>query len=96
MRRPGNVYGRGKRRKTLTNKQMFIHDLWTDYAKYLRKWVEKIRNFNAEEEPAEDLDAYQEFMDYYIGENAQGEHRSDCAARWRKNVHCQEMYMAGG
>ena len=46
---------------------MFIHDLWTDYTKYLRKWVEKIRNFNAEEEPAEDLDAYQEFMDYYIG-----------------------------
>ena len=46
---------------------MFIHDLWTDYAKYLRKWVEKIRNFNAQEEPAEDLDAYQEFMDYYIG-----------------------------
>lgn len=29
--------------------------------------VEKIRNFNAEEELAEDLDAYQEFMDYYIG-----------------------------
>ena len=56
-----------KKKKTLTNKQMFIHDLWTDYAKYLRKWVEKIRNFNAEEEPAEDLDAYQEFMDYYIG-----------------------------
>ncbi len=43
----------------------------------------KIRNFNAEEEPAEDLDAYQEFMDYYIGKRA-GEHRSDCAARWRK------------
>ena len=56
-----------KKKKTLTNKQMFIHDLWTDYAKYLRKWVEKIRNFNAEEDPAEDLDAYQEFMDYYIG-----------------------------
>ena len=34
---------------------MFIHDLWTDYAKYLRKWVEKIRNFNAEEELAEEL-----------------------------------------
>ncbi|MFR4783119.1 MAG: hypothetical protein ACLUAR_09685 [Pilosibacter sp.] len=59
-----------KKKKTLTNKQMFIHDLWTDYAKYLRKWVEKIRNFNAEEEPAEDLDAYQEFMDYYIGKRA--------------------------
>lgn len=63
-----------KRRKKqeLSNKQMFIHDLWADYAHYLRKWVEKILLYNAEEEiPANRLDAsgtvdvYQEAIDYY-------------------------------
>lgn len=61
-----------KKRKKLTNKQMFIHDLWTDYAKYLRKWVEKILSYNAEEEISEDYldssgtqDVFQEFVDYY-------------------------------
>lgn len=64
--------GKKKRKKPLTNKQMFIHDLWTDYAMYLRKWIEKIQSFNAEEEiPENHLDAsgttdvYQEFIDYY-------------------------------
>ena len=63
-----------KRRKKqeLSNKQMFIHDLWADYAHYLRKWVEKILLYNAEEEiPKDHLDAsgtvdvYQEAIDYY-------------------------------
>lgn len=64
--------GRKHKKNQLTNKQMFIHDLWTDYAMYLRKWIEKIRSFNAEEEiPKDHLDAsgtvdvYQEFIDYY-------------------------------
>lgn len=55
-----------------SKKQMFIHDLWTDYAKYLRKWVKKINSYNAEEEIPKDhldysgtKDVYQEFADYY-------------------------------
>lgn len=31
----------------LTNKDMFIHDLWADYALYLRKWVTKIQSYTA-------------------------------------------------
>lgn len=65
-------YQEYKTKKNLTNKQMFIHDLWTDYAKYLRKWVEKILSYNAEETIPEDYldysgttDVYQEFVDYY-------------------------------
>lgn len=64
--------GRRKKKKNLSNKQMFIHDLWADYAKYLRKWAEKIRNYTEEEEiPEDNLDAsgetdvYQEFIDYH-------------------------------
>ena len=64
--------GPKNRKKQLTNKQMFIHDLWTDYGMYLRKWIEKIHSFNAEEEIPEDhldasgaADVYQEFIDYY-------------------------------
>ncbi len=58
--------------KKLSAKQIFIHDLWTDYAMYLRKWVAKIQNYNAEESIPEDrldssgtVDVYQEFIDYY-------------------------------
>lgn len=61
-----------KKKKELTNKQMFLHDLWADYGKYLRKWAEKIQSYTAEEKiPEENLDAsgtqdvYQEFLDYY-------------------------------
>lgn len=71
---------RRKKKQDYTNKQMFIHDLWTDYAKYLRKWAEKIQNYTAREQiPKANLDAsgtkdvYQEFLDYYAekeyGEN---------------------------
>ena len=61
-----------KKRRDLSNKQMFIHDLWTDYAIYLRKWVERIHSYQ-EEIPKENLDStgmfdvYQEFIDYYAG-----------------------------
>lgn len=62
------------KKRELSNRDMFIHDLWTDYAHYLRKWVEKILLYNAEEDiPEERLDAsgtvdvYQEAIDYYTG-----------------------------
>lgn len=75
-----NVAARLKKRKNqikkltqLPKKELFIHDLWTDYAMYLRKWVAKIQNFNAEVVRPEDrvhcsgeCDAYQEFIDYYV------------------------------
>ncbi len=58
--------------KQLSPKELFIHDLWADYAMYLRKWVAKIQNYNAEETIPEDrldssgtVDVYQEFLDYY-------------------------------
>ena len=64
----------------LSKKELFIHDLWTDYAMYLRKWVAKIQNFNTEETIPEDRldysgehDVYQEFIDYY----AEKEYKED-------------------
>lgn len=70
-----------KRRSDLTNKQMFLHDLWADYAHYLRKWVEKILSYNAGEEIPEvhldssgEKDVYQEFVDHYT----EKEYDEDC------------------
>ena len=45
--------------KKLSNKEKFIHDLWTDYAIYLRKWAEKITEPYDEEEDND----YQEYVD---------------------------------
>ncbi len=42
-----------KSKKSVSNKQMFIHDLWADYGHYLRKWVAKIQNYNAMEAKGE-------------------------------------------
>lgn len=61
---------RRKKRQNLSDKQMFIHDLWTDYAIYLRKWIERIHSYR-EEIPEENQDwsgmgdVFQEFNDYY-------------------------------
>ena len=60
-----------KKRKQVSIKHQFIHDLWTDYALYLRRWISYIQTF-PEEIPEENLDAsstadvYQEFLDYYF------------------------------
>lgn len=65
-------YTKYKAKKKLSYKQMFIHDLWTDYAEYLRKWIDNILSYKAEETIPEDRldysgtrDVYQEFIDYY-------------------------------
>ncbi|MGN8967048.1 AAA family ATPase [Intestinimonas sp. HCP28S3_D6] len=69
---------RRRKRDNLSNKQMFLHDLWADYAHYLRKWVEKILSYRAEEKPPEEhmddsglSDDYQEFIDYYTSKEYQ-------------------------
>lgn len=60
--------GRRKRKKPLTQKQMFIHDLWTDYAKYLRKWIMKIHNYNGNSSN-QPIDPYQEMVNHYVEKN---------------------------
>ena len=61
-----------RKKKDLPNKKMFLHDLWADYACYVRKWVEKTLSFNAEYHIPEDhlddsgtQDVYQESIDFY-------------------------------
>ncbi|MBP3241007.1 MAG: AAA family ATPase [Oribacterium sp.] len=60
-----------KKHKQVSIKHQFIHDLWTDYALYLRKWISYIEMF-PEEIPKDQLDSsgttdvYQEYMDYYF------------------------------
>ncbi|MGN0332293.1 MAG: AAA family ATPase [Lachnospiraceae bacterium] len=41
-----------KKKNNLSYRQMFIHDLWTDYAIYLRKWIEKIHSYNDSFDPS--------------------------------------------
>lgn len=59
-----------KKHKPVSIKHQFIHDLWTDYAIYLRKWISYIQMF-PDEIPNDHLDAsgtsdvYQEYWDYY-------------------------------
>ena len=57
-----------RKKKALSNKEKFIHDLWADYALYLRKWIEKIHSFNNAEQAKGDYDEedlMQEYIDYY-------------------------------
>lgn len=60
-----------KKRKPISVKHQFIHDLWADYAIYLRKWISYIETFSEETpedylDSSETVDVYQEFLDYYF------------------------------
>ena len=58
-----------KERNLPAIRHRFVHDLWTDFALYLRKWISYIEMF-PQEIPEESLDytgtkdVYQEYMDY--------------------------------
>lgn len=60
-----------KRRKRPAIRHQFVHDLWTDYALYLREWISYIEMYPGEI-PEDHLDAggtadvYQELLDYYF------------------------------
>lgn len=58
-----------KKRKPVSVKNQFVHDLWTDYALYLRKWISYIKAFPEEiDEPDASgmFDVNREFLDYYF------------------------------
>lgn len=58
-----------KKRKPVSVKNQFVHDLWTDYALYLRKWISYIKAFPEEfDEPdaSGTFDVNREFLDYYF------------------------------
>lgn len=48
--------------KKISERDMFIHDLWVDYCIYLRKYIEKLSKFPEEDE--DEYDVYQEGIDY--------------------------------
>lgn len=63
--------GTVRKRKPVSIKRQFVHDLWTDFALYLREWISYIQMFPAEIDE-DNLDAFgmadvhQEFLDYYF------------------------------
>ena len=62
------------RKKALSSKEKFIHDLWADYALYLRKWIEKIHSFNNAEQAegaADEGNLMREYMDAHAEQEAQ-------------------------
>lgn len=69
LREDASLKPKGKN-GSLSNKQMFIHDLWTDYAIHLRKWIEKIHSYEEPDISPDALDSsgttdvYQEYLDY--------------------------------
>ena len=62
--------GKNKRkRKPVEIRHQFVHDLWTDFALYLREWIEYIQSFPVEipedhMDYFETADVYQEYLDY--------------------------------
>lgn len=58
------------KKKLPSIKHQFVHDLWTDYAIYLRKWIAYIESYGHEDIPGDRLDytktkdVYQEYLDY--------------------------------
>lgn len=60
-----------KKRKPISVKNQFVHDLWTDYALYLRKWISYIEMY-PEETDERNADASgtgnasREFLDHYF------------------------------
>lgn len=58
------------KKKQPSTKHQFVHDLWTDYAIYLRKWIAYIESYGLKNIPKDRLDSsgtkdvYQEYLDY--------------------------------
>lgn len=79
-----------KRHKHVAIRHQFVHDLWTDFALYLRRWISYIDMF-PQEIPTENLDAsgtvdvYQEFLDYYF-EKEQDEYERKTGKRDKNRI----------
>lgn len=59
-----------KKRKRLAIRHQFVHDLWTDYALYLREWISYIQMWPDEIDPdnldaSGTVDVFQEAVDYW-------------------------------
>ena len=70
-----------KKRKPVSVKHQFVHDLWTDYALYLREWISYIMMYPNEADEdildsSDTIDFQQEFLDYYF-EKEQEESRME-------------------
>lgn len=67
-----------KKRRTVSVKNQFVHDLWTDYAIYLRKWIAYIQSYDENGEADEDFDdsgmqdLFQEYLDYHYEKESDG------------------------
>lgn len=79
-----------KKHKPVSIKHQFIHDLWTDYALYLRKWIAYIEMFEEDtptENPddSETYDIYQEYLDYHF-EKEMDEHERETGKKDRNRI----------
>ena len=73
-----------KEKKLPEIRYQFVHDLWTDYALYLRKWILYIQMF-----PSGEIDASQEF-NYYYSEKIEEERNREYnkkRSKKRRNKH---------
>ncbi len=60
-----------RKRKSVSIKNQFVHDLWTDFALYLREWISYIEMYPKEVDEdnldsSGTVDVHQEFLDYYF------------------------------
>ena len=71
-KREAEIEARGKAVKPLmkpTIKQQFVHDLWTDYARYLREWIAYIDKFSGDLDEEDESGLFSvdtEYWDYYF------------------------------
>lgn len=69
-------------RKLPAIRYRFIHDLWTDYALYLREWISYIQMWPEEIDPdhldaSGSVDVFQEAMDYWYGKQTEERRKKD-------------------
>lgn len=71
-KREAEIEAHGKAVKPLmkpTIKQQFVHDLWTDYARYLREWIAYIDKFSVDSDEEDESGLFgvnTEYWDYYF------------------------------
>lgn len=88
-RREAIIETRGKVVKQIkrpTIKQQFVHDLWTDYARYLREWIAYIDKFSEDDKGGEisPFGVDIEYWDYYFQKEQENEERGRRKKKNRK------------
>lgn len=79
-------------------KQQFVHDLWTDFAKYLRKWISYIEMFSndTKDENSSDIEPESEYWDYYFEKELDEEEKLRGKKKYKDKVRIDPTILPDG